>query len=725
MSTGSAREGGLLRHGGSCVYPEVLSPRRTGCVGEGKAHINAVGSSHLLPTSHPHRHPPSSHPELVGEQQSRSSLSLGYEIVSPPPTLSSFKLPPMKHPSSDTTSDFSHTPNTESGSGGVVSSVGDCRCGLAELGGVGGAYETVLSQGALCFMVEMVEKFWERIQVLADERIDRHLRMKRGTYPLQFGSRTFVNEGNWQIGELPELLKDRRVDVGDCDPSCAGRLYAAIYQSQATAVQVDFDDGFSPHWCNVICGHYHVYLACRGLLHTHMVPAKRSPTGSINPDPLNLSSSLVKEATDHRGGQDRGMEERGGCGEAYVMFRPRAWNMLEHNMLIKGSPVFGALFDFALFMYHNAQLLYSHGRGPFLYLSKIESASEAALWDDIFEWTERKLLLPVGCIKGCVLIESLPAVFEMHEILYALRRHSAGLNCGLWDYTASFITRLGHRGSTIFPDRNIYVSMERHFLKSYRELLVATCHKHGAPATGGMFAGLIDSDMSHEAKTRVIEDVYKSKLAEAQAGADGGLVYDLALVPAAMRAFTDVLPDKKVLNQIDNKRTHKQGQLITSADIMMIPTEGATLPGVLINLGVSLLFIVSWMRGAGHFLWRGQVEDSATAEISRSQLWQQIKHSVLFENINTMKNQHHVTAKIQDETTRTSQAPSCQRIYTADGDVGLYRANSSGPASSGWGADAAGREIPLDRVTGGLVRQVEGVDAHRGGRHYMYIIYAT
>eukprot|EP00922_Rhytidocystis_sp_ex-Travisia-forbesii_P012722 GHVS01019145.1.p1 GENE.GHVS01019145.1~~GHVS01019145.1.p1 ORF type:complete len:406 (+),score=54.79 GHVS01019145.1:250-1467(+) len=338
------------------------------------------------------------------------------------------------------------------------SSEGDGVCGCSGEEGCSPAYRAVLgNESVRQFLVDIMRHFRGRVEKLQRERRDRQQAISTGKYHLQFhppppplpfasssstttSCASYGTSLDWRISPLPKALLDRMVDVGDCNPADAQRWCEAMHTPNVSAVQVDMDDGFCPNWANVVCGLYHVMLAVRGQLYEHVNQTK--PTTPM----------------------------------AYMMFRPRAWNMMEPNVLVDGVRVAGALFDFGLFMYHNARLLHDKGTGPFLYLSKVEAASEAHLWDDVFTWTEQKLQLPHGCTKGCVLIESLPAVFQMPNILFALRTHSAGLNCGLWDYAASFISRLGDRA--LFPDRSKYVSMDRHFLKSYRQLLVDVCHRY-------------------------------------------------------------------------------------------------------------------------------------------------------------------------------------------------------------------------------------------------------
>ncbi|KAK2182485.1 hypothetical protein NP493_351g03026 [Ridgeia piscesae] len=353
-------------------------------------------------------------------------------------------------------------------------------------------------------------------------------------------------------------------------------------------IQTDFDDGHCPSWRNQLTGLYNVYRA----VHNEI------------PDVPDISSAPV------------------------LMLRPRAWNMIEHNMMVSGKKVPGPLFDFGLLMYHNAQILVNCDSGPFFYLPKLEGYLEARLWNNVFTWTEQKLSLPSGCVKACVLIENVLASFELHEILYELRDHSAGLNCGIWDYSASFVNKLGTRPDFMLPDRNKYVSMDKHFLKSYMDLVIQTCHGHGALATGGMSALLLPSGDKLKYQ-EVMEKACSAKLKEIQAGADGYMVYDLGLVTPMQQLFREHTPGP---NQLEVLREDVK---VTAEDLLRMPPGGVTLGGLKHNIAVGILFIEAWLRGRGHFYFKGCVEDSATAEISRSQVWQWLRHRAPLEDAST------------------------------------------------------------------------------------------
>ncbi|XP_026331951.1 uncharacterized protein LOC113239246 isoform X2 [Hyposmocoma kahamanoa] len=394
---------------------------------------------------------------------------------------------------------------------------------------------------------------------------------------------------------------NRHLDLGDVSASNTAHFVSAL-NSDVQGIQVDFDDGHCPTWRNQLLAFQNINLAVQGKL-----------PGA----PPSITTCPV------------------------LMLRPRAWNMIEHNILIDGKEAIGPLVDFAILMHHNAEALRKANSGPFLYLSKLEGASEAALWNEIFIWTQKEIGLPQGTIKACVLIENIVSSFELEEILYALREHSLGLNCGIWDYCASIIAKFGERKEYLLPDRNKYVNMERQFLDSYMRLVVGTSHARGAPATGGMAALMLQpgSDGSDDDSKAVINKILAAKLREIEIGADGFMVYDTRIVP--------------YINELWKKNGSTPNQIhikfdldITTADLLTIPSGGVTSQGLKNNIAVSTLFIYYWLAGIGHFFYSGNVEDSATAEISRMQIWQWIRFAPTLEDDPTQR----VTAKLIEKT---------------------------------------------------------------------------
>uniref|UniRef100_A0A5S6MRQ2 malate synthase n=1 Tax=Xenopus tropicalis TaxID=8364 RepID=A0A5S6MRQ2_XENTR len=430
--------------------------------------------------------------------------------------------------------------------------------------GLESEFNTLLTPGAIHFLKELTSTFNEDVDTILWHRTARKVQLDRTNSSPDFAlANSHVrNDPSWKVSPVPRRLQNRHVDIGDTAPCKTERFHRALLSS-AQGIQVDFDDGNCPTFFNQIKGIFNIY---------QVVHNKVSGIPPISKVPV-------------------------------LMLRPRAWNMVEHNMMINGREVPGPLFDYGLLMYHTGRKLYESESGPFFYLSKVESSLEAKLWNDIFVWTENKLNLPVGSIKATVLIESVLASFEMEEILYELKEHSAGLNCGIWDYSASFVNKFGHRQEFLLPDRSKYVNMEKLFLKSYMDLLVQTCHRRGALATGGMAALLLPENRASQEYQNVIEAVTRLKLFEISAGVDGFMVYDIDLV-APMQKVSQLCMGPKILH------TH------------------------LILLWVSAFLTVTGQSREGHFFYCGKVEDSATAEISRSQVWQWIRHQVRLEEDN-------------------------------------------------------------------------------------------
>nr|CAD7460463.1 unnamed protein product [Timema tahoe] len=310
----------------------------------------------------------------------------------------------------------------------------------------------------------------------------------------------------------------------------------------------------------------------------------------------------------------------------------KALNADVQGVQVNGKEVPGPLLDFGLLVFHNGKILAEQGCGPFFYLSKLEGANEAQLWDDVFTWSERVLGITHGTIKACVLIENILSSFELDGILFALKDHSLGLNCGIWDYAASIICKFGDRKEFVLPDRSKYVNMERHFLKSYLRLVVQACHRRGTHATGGMAALLLPADGQKHTREAadVMRKVSEAKLSEIRDGIDGFMVYDVGLVPVINQLWQTYSPS---LNQLSLTRDDLQ---VTSRDLLEMPQGGVTLAGLKHNIAVAILFVYHWLQGIGHFRYQGAVEDSATAEISRSQIWQWIRHGTMMEDMDAV-----------------------------------------------------------------------------------------
>uniref|UniRef100_A0A4W4DR52 malate synthase n=1 Tax=Electrophorus electricus TaxID=8005 RepID=A0A4W4DR52_ELEEL len=481
--------------------------------------------------------------------------------------------------------------------------------------GLSTEFQTLFTSEALQFLSDLCSTFQPEVDKVLKMRTLRKVQLDlTGELPdFRKDTAHIRNDPSWRVSPVPSRLQCRHVDIGDLSPCDTKRLTQGL-RSPAQGIQVDFDDGNCPTYYNQIKGIYNVYMAVHNQF-DDAPPISQAPV---------------------------------------LMLRPRAWNMVEHHMLVKGREVPGPLFDFGLLMFHNAKHLFETESGPFFYLSKVESYLEANLWNRVFVWTEDRLGLPVGSTKATVLIECVLASFEMEEILYELREHSAGLNCGIWDYSASFVNKFGHRPDFLLPDRSKYVNMEKHFLRSYMDLLVQTCHRRGALATGGMAALLLPRDSKSALYKTVVNTVTRLKLLEIKAGVDGFMVYDVNLIEPMQRLFQQHSKSQSQLHQL------RAGLTVTPEDLLTMPAGGVTLNGLMYNIAVGVLFIEAWLSGRGHFFYRGQVEDSATAEISRSQVWQWIRHQVKLEDDGRTVSCGMVRSLAQDLVADLRAATHCQ-----------------------------------------------------------------
>jgi malate synthase len=443
----------------------------------------------------------------------------------------------------------------------------------------------VLDDGALAFVAALHERFEPRRQELLAARRERRQRLAAGE-TLDFLTQTReIREGDWQVAPVPADLQDRRVEItGPVDR----KMIINALNSGARGFMADFEDSLSPTWSNIAEGQ------------ANLTDAIERTIGFTGPD---------------------GREYRLGEQTATLLVRPRGWHLPEKHVRIGGSAVSGALVDAGLFLYHNARRLLDKGSGPYFYLPKMESHLEARLWNEVFCFAQDELGLDRGTIKATVLIETLPAAFEMEEILYELRDHSAGLNAGRWDYMFSTIKTFRERPEFVLPDRN-EVKMTVPFLRAYTELLVRTCHRRGAHAMGGM-AALIPSRKDPEANERAIEAVAADKRREAGDGFDGTWVAHPDVVATAMAEFDRVLGDRP--NQVDRQREDVQVGAAELLDVASTPGD-ITEAGLRNDVNVGIQYISSWLRGNGAAGIYGLMEDAATAEIARSQVWQWIRH---------------------------------------------------------------------------------------------------
>jgi len=451
----------------------------------------------------------------------------------------------------------------------------------------GQAFSEILTPEALDFLARLHHEV-EPVRVgLLQKRgeIAEHLR-SGGTFECRADTRQ-VREGDWKVAEVPRDLRVRKVEItGPTDR----KMVINALNSGASVYMADFEDANTPTWSNLMEGQQ------------NLIDAIERTISFQNPDGKKYSLS-EKTAT--------------------LVVRPRGWHLVEKHLHADGLPIAGAVVDFGLYVFHNARRLLERGTGPYFYLPKLESHREARLWDEIFSWTEDQLKLDRGTIKATVLVEVLPLAFEMDEVLYELRDHSTGLNAGRWDYMFSIIKKLGDRKEFILPDR-VQVTMTVPFMRAYTELLVKTCHKRGAFALGGM-AAFIPNRRDPAVTETALAKVRDDKTREANDGFDGTWVAHPDLVETAMTEFDRVLGTKE--NQVGRQRP----EVTTTAKQLLdvrIPGGTITDAGLRTNVSVGIQYIASWLRGTGAAAINNLMEDAATAEISRSQVWQWIHHGV-------------------------------------------------------------------------------------------------
>lgn len=441
--------------------------------------------------------------------------------------------------------------------------------------------DKILTRSALAFIEDLAQNFTSTIELLLAVRKKRHL------IDFDFGFHASIAE-DWKCAPLPAELLDRRVEI--TGPPTRKMVINAL-NSGANVYMADFEDSCCPTWDNMVSGQVNLYDAVRRAI----------------------------DYTDPTTGKCYALSDK----PAVLMVRPRGWHLNENNVRLWGKPIPGCLVDFGLFMFHNAKELVERGSAPYFYLPKMESHLEAKVWNDIFVKAQEMLNIPRGTVKATCLIETLPAVFEMDRILYALRDHAAGLNCGRWDYIFSFIKKRCDDPAAVLPDRST-LTMDKAFLKGYAELLIQTCHKRGVHAMGGMAAQIpIKGDT--EANERAMAKVRADKQREASNGHDGTWVAHPGLVQIAKEAFKDCGP-----NQINKPRTNIP---VTREELLLVPMGPRTEEGLRHNIRVSVQYIESWLRGNGCVPLYDLMEDAATAEISRAQVWQQLHHSALIDNV--------------------------------------------------------------------------------------------
>ncbi|EAY23950.1 malate synthase A [Microscilla marina ATCC 23134] len=445
-------------------------------------------------------------------------------------------------------------------------------------------YADILTPEAQAFLVKLHRTFEKRRQALLQEREQRQQKINQGEMPDFLAATQSVREGDWKAAEVPAEIQDRRTEItGPVDR----KMIINALNSGAKVFMADFEDSNSPTLDNCLQGQVNLR------------------------DAINRKIDFVNEK-----GKAYKLKEK----HAVLMVRPRGWHLVDKNVLIDGQPVSGGLMDFGLYFFHNIATLQAKGSGIYFYLPKLESHLEARLWNDAFVLAQQELKVPQGTIKATVLIETILAAFEMDEIIYELREHMAGLNAGRWDYIFSAIKKFIQYPDRIFPDR-IQVGMTTHFMRSYAKLLVKTCHKRGVHAMGGM-AAFIPSRKDEEVNKNAFAKVKADKELEAETGFDGTWVAHPDLVPVALEVFTKELGDQP--NQ--KHETRSQEYNITAEDLLNFNIEGGkiTEAGLRLNINVGILYIESWLNGVGAAALYNLMEDAATAEISRAQVWQWI-----------------------------------------------------------------------------------------------------
>jgi malate synthase len=445
------------------------------------------------------------------------------------------------------------------------------------------AYAEILTPEALEFVAKLQRTFNKTRVSLLQKREERQKEIDAGKLPDFLPETEHIRNSSWTIAPLPVDLQDRRVEI--TGPAGDRKMVINAFNSGAKMFMADFEDANSPTWENTI-------------------------EGQINlRDAINKTIEFVSPE-----GKRYALKEN----VATLIVRPRGWHLEEKHVLVDGEPVSGSLFDFGLYFYHNVDTLLGNGTGPYFYLPKMESHLEARLWNDVFVLAQDELGIPQGTIKATVLIETILATFEMDEILYELREHSAGLNCGRWDYIFSYIKKLRNQEHVILPDRAT-VTMTVPFMSAYTQLTIKTCHRRNAPAIGGMAAQIpIKGDPA--ANEEAFNKVRADKEREARNGHDGTWVAHPGLVPVAMEVFNEVMTTP---NQIDKKREDVQ---VTAADLLAVPEGAITENGLRTNISVGIQYIEAWLRGYGAVPIFNLMEDAATAEISRAQVWQWIRH---------------------------------------------------------------------------------------------------
>ncbi len=480
----------------------------------------------------------------------------------------------------------------------------------------------ILTEDALQFVAELHRRFGPRRAELLGAR-EQHRRAAAGSGTLDFLPQTReIRESEWTVAPAPPALQDRRVEM--TGPASPAKMAINALNSGAKVWLADLEDASSPTWYNQVDGILNLRDAARGTL------SFTSPEGK--------QYALRQDAP-----------------LAVVVTRPRGWHLPEHNVTVDGQPASGSLVDFGLHFFHTAELLLANGHGPYYYLPKMESHLEARLWNDVFTFAEEYLGIDHGTVRATVLIETIPAAFQMEEILWELREHASGLNAGRWDYLFSIIKYFRDAGERfVLADRST-ITMTAPLMRAYTELLVKTCHRRGAFAMGGM-AAVIPNRRDPEATEAAFAKVRADKTREAQDGFDGSWVAHPDLVPTCREVFDDVLGERP--NQVDRLREEVQ---VSPEQLLDVPSAGrtSTQQELAANLYVAIRYTAVWLSGNGAVAIHNLMEDAATAEISRSQVWQQIRNGVVYEDTGSTATRELVAEVLeqQKEVLRGEVAP--------------------------------------------------------------------
>ena len=456
--------------------------------------------------------------------------------------------------------------------------------GITILGNYKDSYKNILNEDALKFLYELHQRFNARRIELLEARAKRQKDIDNGILPDFLPETKNIRESNWTVAPLPADLLDRRVEItGPVDR----KMIINALNSGAKIFMADLEDSNSPTWENTIEGQ------------------------------INLKDAVERRISFYHPKKDKHYQLKEKI--ATMMVRPRGLHLEEKNLLVGEEQMSGSLVDFGLYFFHNAKSLLEKGSGPYFYIPKLESHLEARFFNDVFVFAQQYIGIPQKSIKATVLIETILASFELHEILFELKDHSAGLNCGRWDYIFSFIKKFKKLPAFLLPDRS-QITMQVPFMSAYSQLVIQTCHKRGVHAMGGM-AAQIPIKNDPKANDLAIEKVRQDKLTEVKNGHDGTWVAHPGLVKVAMDVFDQYMPSK---NQIHNKRLDLK---VSAADLIEVPKGTITEQGIRLNINVGILYIESWLRGVGAAAIYHLMEDAATAEISRTQIWQWINNN--------------------------------------------------------------------------------------------------